>query len=533
MNAVIYARYSSDNQREESIEGQLRECLSYAEKNNLKIVNHYIDRAFSARTDDRPAFRQMIQESEKKEFSIILVWKLDRFSRDRYDSAYYKHQLKKNGVRVLSATENISEGPEGIILESMLEGMAEYYSAELAVKVRRGQQENALKCRSNGGVLPLGYCVSKDHTFEIVPEKAAIVREIFTRYDNGEALHTIANSLNKQRLRTQKDKEFRVSSLGKILRSRKYTGEYRYDTTVIPDGMPRIIEQDLFDRVQKRLDQNKRAPGRAKAEEEYLLTTKAFCGECGSMLVGDCGTSKTGSVYYYYKCAGRKRHNGCKLKPIKKGWLEQFVVETTVSRVFREEEMNRIADALVKLQSQEDPVIPVLEAELRECEKKLQNLMNAILAGIHTASTKDMLEQLEAQKEDLKLSITQARLRRPVYSKDEILRWIIQFKHGSLSDPVYRRRIIDVFVNSVYIFDDKIVFTYNFKDGTDTFSLKDVTLAIHAKSSDVADSASPNRKRADAKASASFLRITPPENRRRLLINAAAASMQLEALQRN
>ncbi len=183
MNAVIYARYSSDNQREESIEGQLRECLSYAEKNNLKIVNHYIDRAFSARTDDRPAFRQMIQESEKKEFSIILVWKLDRFSRDRYDSAYYKHQLKKNGVRVLSATENISEGPEGIILESMLEGMAEYYSAELAVKVRRGQQENALKCRSNGGVLPLGYCVSKDHTFEIVPEKAAIVREIFTRYD--------------------------------------------------------------------------------------------------------------------------------------------------------------------------------------------------------------------------------------------------------------------------------------------------------------------------------------------------------------
>ncbi len=344
MNAVIYARYSSDNQREESIEGQLRECLSYAEKNNLKIVNHYIDRAFSARTDDRPAFRQMIQESEKKEFSIILVWKLDRFSRDRYDSAYYKHQLKKNGVRVLSATENISEGPEGIILESMLEGMAEYYSAELAVKVRRGQQENALKCRSNGGVLPLGYCVSKDHTFEIVPEKAAIVREIFTRYDNGEALQTIANSLNKQGLRTQKGKEFRVSSLGKILRNRKYTGEYRYDTTVIPDGMPRIIEQDLFDR---------------------------------------------------------------------------------------------------------------------------------------------------AQKEDLKLSITQAKLCRPVYSKDEILRWIMQFKYGSLSDPVYRRRIIDVFVNSVYIFDDKIVFTYNFKDGTDTFSLKDVTLAIHAKSSDVADSASP------------------------------------------
>lgn len=143
MKAVIYARYSSDNQREESIEGQLRECLEYAGKNGITVIANYIDRAMTATSDNRPDFQRMIKDSYKRCFDMIIVWKLDRFSRDRYDSAHYKHILKKNGVKVVSAKENISDGPEGIILESMLEGMAEYYSAELSVKVKRGLKENA------------------------------------------------------------------------------------------------------------------------------------------------------------------------------------------------------------------------------------------------------------------------------------------------------------------------------------------------------------------------------------------------------
>lgn len=192
MNAVIYARYSSDNQREESIEGQLRDCREYAEQNKLAIVGNYIDRALSARTADRPDFQRMIHDSEKRLFDVVLVWKLDRFSRDRYDSAHYKHILKKNGVRVVSVKEAIADGPEGIILESMLEGMAEYYSAELAVKVRRGQRENAMKCRNNGGTLAYGYSVNKETGALVVnPKTAPIVREIFSRYDKGELIKDI------------------------------------------------------------------------------------------------------------------------------------------------------------------------------------------------------------------------------------------------------------------------------------------------------------------------------------------------------
>lgn len=157
MNGVIYARYSSDNQREESIEGQLRECKEYAKHNDIQIVDSYIDRALSARTDNRPAFQQMIKDSAKNNFEVVIVWKLDRFARNRYDSAHYKAQLRKNGVKVISANENISESSEGIILESVLEGMAEYCSTDLSEKVIRGLTENAMKCKFNGDPITFGF----------------------------------------------------------------------------------------------------------------------------------------------------------------------------------------------------------------------------------------------------------------------------------------------------------------------------------------------------------------------------------------
>lgn len=169
MTGVIYARYSSDNQREESIEGQLRECQAFAKKNDITLLEPYIDRALSAKTDHRPNFLKMIKDSAAKKFDVVIVWKLDRFSRNRVDSAHYKYVLRKNDVKVISATESISEGSEGILLESVLEGIAEYYSAELSEKVVRGLTENALKCKYNGGTLPIGYTVDENQFFQIDP----------------------------------------------------------------------------------------------------------------------------------------------------------------------------------------------------------------------------------------------------------------------------------------------------------------------------------------------------------------------------
>ena len=477
MKAVIYARYSSDSQREESIEGQIRECTEYANRNGMTLLRSYIDRALSARTADRPEFQNMIRDSEKGLFDIVLVWKIDRFSRDRYDSAHYKPLLKKNGVKVVSAKENISDGPEGIILESMVEGYAEYYSAELSEKIHRGQRENALKGRNNGGGIPLGYLLGSDQKLVIDPVTAPLVEEIFRRYADGETVRSIVEDFNTRGMKTKYGHSFSMNSFSRILKNRKYMGEYQYQDVVIPGGVPAIVSEDLFYRVQERIEKNKRAPAMAKADADYLPTTKLFCGMCERMMVGESGTSHTGDKHYYYKCAGAKRTKDCKKKSVKKEWIEKAVVVLTVNRVLKDDEISRIADSIIVLQESEDNTIPALKKQLADTERGIKNMLNAIQQGILTSSTKERLEALEKQKENLQTAIAQAELQKPKYTKEQIVSWINQFKYGDADSLEYQKRIIDTFVNSIFLFDDKIVITYNFKGGTETITMKDIEAA--------------------------------------------------------
>ena len=425
----------------------------------------------------------MIKDSAKELFEIVLVWKLDRFSRDRYDSAHYKHILKKNGVKVISAKEHISEGPEGIILEAMLEGYAEYYSAELSQKIRRGQKENALKCKNNGGGTPLGYAVGLDDVLAIDPLTAPLVKEIFTRYDAGENISSITASLNERGLKTSKGKAFKIGGVSLMLKNRKYIGEYRYGGIITPKGIPAIIDEDLFERVQQRMALNKKAPAKGKAAKEYLLTTKLFCGR---LMVGESGKSRTGVMYHYYKCSGAKRHLGCKRKAIRKQWIERAAVLITVQRVLKDDEIDRIAAAIVSLQEREDTTLPAMRFQLAACEKAIDNMLNAIQQGIITASTKERLEQLETQRQELKLSILQVQMTKPRYTKEQVVSWISRFKYGNVDDPQYQKQIIDTFINSIYVFDDKLVFTYNFKDGTETITLAEIQAAFGSDLTQVA-----------------------------------------------
>ena len=307
MTAVIYARYSSDNQREESIEGQIRECTAYAEKNGITIVKHYIDRAISAKTDNRPEFQQMIKDSDKKLFDIVLVWKLDRFARNRYDSARYKTQLKKNGVKLMSATEIISEGPEGIILESVLEGYAEYYSADLAEKVVRGQTENILKGRCNGGRGTFGYTLDSERKFHIDPLTTPFVMESFRKYNEGSTM-----------------------------------------------------------------------------------------------------------------------------------------------------------------QNKENTNIPLYEKQLRDAESGIQNMLNAIQAGILTSSTKERLEQLKETKRELEARIAEEKLAKPKVTEEFIRFWLLRFRKLDMSLKDQRQALVDTFINAIYLYDDKVLITFNYKEGTQT-----------------------------------------------------------------
>ena len=227
MTAVIYARYSTDSQREESIEGQIRECTAYAEKNGFTVVKHYIDRAISAKTDNRPQFQQMIKDSERGIFDIIIVWKLDRFARNRYDSARYKTQLKRNGVKLVSATEVISAGPEGIILESVLEGYAEYYSADLSEKVVRGMTENALKGIYNGGTIPFGYMIDETRHYQPDPLLAPYVEQTFQKYADGATMTDLRDWLKAHNIKNSMGGEMSYNTIQRMLSNRRYIGELR------------------------------------------------------------------------------------------------------------------------------------------------------------------------------------------------------------------------------------------------------------------------------------------------------------------
>ena len=476
MNAVIYARYSSDNQREESIEGQLRECKEYADQNGITVVRTYIDRALSAKTDSRPQFQQMIHDSATHTFEAVLVWKLDRFSRNRYDSAHYKRILKNNRVHVVSVTEPISNTPEGIMLESLLEGMAEYYSAELAEKVSRGHKENALKAKFNGGPVPLGYRIDSEHHYQIDPTTAPVVQEAFQRYAAGESIRSIIESLNARGIRNSRGNRFTKNSFQTLLKNRRYLGEYRYKDTVIPDAIPAIIDPECFDAVQRRCEIHRQAPAHNKADAHYLLTTKLFCGKCGTMMAGESGRSHTGTVHCYYKCGTRKRSGkeACSLKPVRKEPLEQFVVKTALEKVLNDRVIDLLADKLLEYQSKENTRLPVLQAELKEVKRRIDNLVAAIEQGILTPSTKSRMEELEQQREELETSVLQEQIETPPITREQILFWFDQFCYGDPADIAFQEKVIDCFVNSIYLFDDRIVVNFNYQEGGRPVSLEEV-----------------------------------------------------------
>ena len=474
MTAVIYARYSSDNQREESIEGQIRECTAYAEKNGITVVKHYIDRALSAKTDNRPDFQQMIKDSEKRLFDIVLVWKLDRFARNRYDSAHYEYQLERNHVKLVSATEPISDSPAGIMVKSMLTGMAEYYSAELSEKVVRGMTENVLKGKYNGGTVPIGFKVDEEKFFQIDPLKAPFVVEAFQKYDDGASMKEIMNWLNDSGVTTNRNQKFTYNSVWKLLSNRRYIGENRFKDIVMPDSIPAIVDKELFDRVQAKIEKNRRAPAHHKAEDDYLLTTKLFCGMCGAMMFGECGTGRNKVVHHYYKCSTAKRFKTCKKKTVRKEWLEDLVVAETMKLIQDDAVINAIVAEVMELQDQENTTLPLLEKQMHEVENGIENMLNAIQAGVLTNSTKSRLEKLEAQQKELEIRIAEEKIARPRLSENQVRFWLTRFCKLDPNVKSHRETLVNTFVNAVYLYDEKVLITFNYKDGTKTITFDEI-----------------------------------------------------------
>lgn len=463
--AVLYGRYSSHAQKDASIEQQFRECREYAKRKGIQIIGEYADHALSGQTDQRPEFQRMIRDAKRGRFQYVITWKVDRFARNRYDSATYKARLKAFGVSVLYAKEDIPEGPEGILLESVLEGSAEYYSANLAQNIRRGMEDNARACKANGHKL-IGYRVGPDGRYEEDPATAPIVRLIFERYNAGVTQAEIQNELNAKGFRTVRGYAFDKNSLTRILKNEKYLGIYIYGDIRIEGGMPQLVDRETFDAVQMKLARNKRAPAHRWDIADYQLTGKLFCGKCGAQMVGRAGTSKTGAKYNYYACVNRTRAKACSKKPIQKDLIEELVVSWTLETVLTEEGINRIADRVVTYQQEQRAasVVAALELKMAEVEKGLKNLMAAIEEGIITPTTKERMFELEAQKADLVSRIEYEKIEQPIIPREEFVQMLRAMAAGDPQDETFRRRIIEGFVSAVYLYDDRFAVTYHFTD---------------------------------------------------------------------
>ena len=416
MKAFAYARFSSDQQREESIDAQLRAIREYADKNGIEIVREYTDEAKSATSDKRPAFQRMFEDLPLFRPDCVIVHKLDRFSRDRYDSAYYRRIIKKHGGRLVSVLEPLDDSPESIILESVLEGMAEYYSKNLARETLKGLRETALKCQHTGGVPPLGYNV-ENRKYVINALEAETVRLIFSMYASGKSYDQILAELKNQR--TKHGKPFGKNSLNSILTNEKYLGVYTFgsqkrsnhnshqrqtDIIRIPDGIPRIIDDGTWNAVQSRMKDSKRNAS-YKAKRIYLLSGKIVCPKCGAIMSGNTTINKRGYEYSYYGCTTKQRTKSCDQPNIPAAKIESAILDLITERLCPDEEM---AEMILEILNDDSEIQTDLK-ELEQIETKSARLVAALESGATLSAITNRLSELSEKEKALRAKIAQER----------------------------------------------------------------------------------------------------------------------------
>lgn len=487
-NVCIYARFSQGSrQTEKSIEGQLQVCREYAEAHAYTVVHVYKDSRSSGTNDDRAQFRQMLQDSDRRIFDAVLVWKCDRFGRNMEEQVLNEVRLKNNGVSLISVTEPVAEGPLGQMQKAMLMGMAEFYSATNSENVTRGMRQAAMNCQVLSGAIPFGYKKGSDKKFALDEPAAAMVREIFQRYDGGEKIFHIMDDCNLRGFRTvQRQAPFTHNTMYSILTNERYTGVYIWKDIRVEGGMPPIIDKELYERVRQKMEKNKKAPARAKANVPFLFTTKCFCGLCGGPMIGDSGTGKNGTTHHYYSCANRKnardKRTACPKKSIRKDLLEEMVLQRTLAEVLQPGASLSIAQQLVAYQQNDRTGTQLAQLQQRQhaVEKAIANLLDVAEAGQLTDSLSARLAQREEDLVKIKAATAELHAERPTLTEAQIIHYLDSFAGGDLNDPAYSQRLVDIFINSVFVYPDELVVCYNFSAAHTHISLSALNEALAA-----------------------------------------------------
>ena len=495
INAALYARYSSNMQREESIDAQIRAIKDFARKNNIIIVKEYIDKAISATTDKRPEFQKMIADSFNHIFQLIIVHKSDRFSRDKNDSFQYRVILKKNEVSLYSVLEPLmydEESAEGVLLSSLLEAMNQVYILNLKKEVMKGLKENAYNCIHTGGCPPLGYDVDPATKKYILNEdEASAVRIIFQMTLERKHYSEILDCLNQKGYKTKTGNTFGKNSLTGILNNEKYTGTMIYNRTEsrdpyskkrnsnqtkpieeqirIPGGIPQIISKEDYDAVQRIIHSRK---GRKKAIETYLLSGKIVCGNCGASYNGNRkNSSGNREPIMTYRCAtnARKGKFGCCNKEVNRNYLEKYVLEQIETLLFDADKIDEVADrfqdyAKQKEQDSNNEItrlkqsLQKYEASKKRLIKRLANTeSSAVIAAIETE-----VEAITEKEASLKLQIEEALSKKVALPDKDTIKVYLQIAKKQLMTGTLPeiREIIDRFIEKITVYPDRIEVTF-------------------------------------------------------------------------
>lgn len=498
IQAVVYARYSDDNQNPESIEQQLMEIQEWAVTNEVEIIKVYSDAAETGTTDEnRDSFLQMISEAPELDYDYVLVYKSNRFARNKWDAAIYKKLLKENDKRVIYVTQPMlnEDTPEAFLMETIFEGMDQYYSLDLARDVKRGLKKNALSCKHNGGRPPLGFSVDKTIppgaekpilTYYINEQEARTVQTIFSMYDAGFSYNAIIRELNAKGMKTKTGQAFSKNSISDILRNEKYTGVYTYNRRPhkvkgkrnnrkekpadqvmrIPGGMPQIIDQALWDRVQAKIADRRHDPGKRahnKAFVEYLLTGKIECGACGMKMVGkNGGTWGDKARYDYYICNNRQRTKQCKAKMIRRDIIEIQVLEELEKKILNPEVFPVLAKeihaGMQSMGGESKKEIVYLQAELTKLQLKINNILELIEEGAGSKELAGRLAQREQEKAILANRIKEIERKTKASSfTHTMIVGFLQKEYEALADDnmLAAKARIDRYVEKVIIYDNE------------------------------------------------------------------------------
>ena len=453
--AVIYARFSSHNQREESIEQQVSECRAYALANGLKVIEVYADIARSGRSDRRPQFQRLKNAAKKGTFGVILAYKSNRIARNMLNAMTFENDMDKLGIRVLYAKEEFGNNAAGRFALRTMMNVNQFFSENMGEDIKRNQQDNAMNCRANGPA-SFGYRTGEDGRFEIDEETAPIVREIFSRVASGHKFVDIADDLNKRGIRTRQGNLWGKSSFAKIIKNERYIGTYIFNNVRIEGGMPEIVSKEIFYTVQDRLANKKNPQGKKRENGEYLLTGKLYCGECKSYMIGMSGTSESGTLHHYYVCNEKRTGGSCTKHNVRRDVIEDEITKAIRKYVLKDDVIKWIADAVEEYQREQDEEseIAALEMQLKDVKAALKNLLKALEKGVTSTTVTQRLIELETEQSQLTATIARLKAEEIHLEREYVIAWLESLRDGDVTDKEYQKQLFDSFLKRAYLFDN-------------------------------------------------------------------------------